>query len=57
MTKSLTLACLGSSVPVGIHPSKIVITKIKLDKDRLALLKRKSPADQNKGKVTEAEVA
>lgn len=44
-------------MPVGIHPSKIVITKIKLDKDRLALLKRKSPADQNKGKVTEAEVA
>jgi ribosomal protein L24 len=33
---------LGATVPIGIHPSKVVITKIKLDKDSLALLHRKS---------------
>jgi len=31
----------GSSVPIGIHPSKVVITTIKLDKDRRAILDRK----------------
>lgn len=31
------------SVPVGISPSKVVITKIKLDKDRKALLARRGP--------------
>lgn len=30
----------GQSVPVGIHPSKCVITKLKLDKDREAILER-----------------
>jgi len=30
----------GASVPVGIHPSKTVITKLKVDKDRERLLKR-----------------
>ena len=25
----------GASVPIGIHPSKVVIVNIKLDKDRL----------------------
>lgn len=29
------------TVPVGIHPSKVVITKLKLDKDREAILERK----------------
>ncbi|KAK9240525.1 60S ribosomal protein [Lipomyces kononenkoae] len=32
----------GSSVPVAVHPSKVVITKLKLDKDRESLLARKS---------------
>merc|ERR1711907_487452 len=32
----------GQTVPVGIHPSKVTITKIKLDKDRKALLDRKN---------------
>merc|ERR1712061_478502 len=32
----------GQTVPIGIHPSKVVITKIKLDKDRQALLDRKN---------------
>merc|ERR1712224_1158647 len=39
----------GQTVPIGIHPSKVVITKIKLDKDRKALLDRKSRATK-KGK-------
>merc|ERR1719357_1884112 len=38
----------GQTVPLGIHPSKVVITKLKLDKDRKALLARK--AKDNKGK-------
>ena len=29
-------------VPVGIHPSNVVITKVKLDKDRKAILERKN---------------
>ncbi|KAK9374816.1 60S ribosomal protein uL24 [Lipomyces chichibuensis] len=32
----------GSSVPVSVHPSKVVITKLKLDKDREDLLARKA---------------
>ena len=31
----------GQTVQIGIHPSKVMITKIKLDKDRKALLARK----------------
>jgi large subunit ribosomal protein L26e len=32
----------GQAVPIGIHPSNVFITKIHLDKDRLALLKLKA---------------
>ena len=32
----------GSTVNVGIHPSKVIVTKLKLDKDRKALLDRKA---------------
>ncbi len=39
----------GQTVNVGIHPSKVMITKIKLDKDRKALLDRKNRATK-KGK-------
>uniref|UniRef100_A0A7S1XEL1 Large ribosomal subunit protein uL24c n=1 Tax=Compsopogon caeruleus TaxID=31354 RepID=A0A7S1XEL1_9RHOD len=49
----------GATVPVGIHPSNVVITKLKLDKDRKALLERKnrSAADKGgKGKYTVSEV-
>ena len=45
----------GQSVAVGIHPSNVVITKIKLDKDRKALLERKNRATM-KGKYTEAQL-
>ncbi|KAG9228236.1 putative 60S ribosomal protein L26-2 [Amylocarpus encephaloides] len=30
----------GQSVPIGVHPSKVVITKMKLDKDRENILER-----------------
>merc|ERR1719211_660757 len=42
----------GQTVPIGIHPSKVMITKLKLDKDRKALLDRKNRAVK-KGKYTE----
>lgn len=45
----------GQSVAVGIHPSNVVITKLKLDKDRKALLDRKNRASI-KGKYNEAQL-
>ena len=30
----------GQSAPIGVHPSKVVITKLKLDKDRERILER-----------------
>jgi len=30
----------GQSVPIGVHPSKVVITKLKIDKDRERILER-----------------
>ncbi|KAL8689379.1 MAG: hypothetical protein Q9218_004941 [Villophora microphyllina] len=30
----------GQSVPLGIHPSKVQITKLKVDKDRESILER-----------------
>ena len=49
----------GATVQVGIHPSKCVITKLKLDKDRKAILERKNKETKSdkKGKFTEQEVA
>merc|ERR1711976_906624 len=40
----------GSSVHVGIHPSKVVIMKLKMDKDRKRLLERRF---QGKGAVAD----
>merc|ERR1711906_80121 len=43
----------GSTVNVGIHPSNVTITKLKLDKDRRAILERKDTtkaAEKGKGK-------
>ena len=45
----------GQTVNIGIHPSKVVITKIKLDKDRKALLERKN-RDTKKGKYTDKDM-
>jgi hypothetical protein len=44
---------------VGVDPSKVIITKLKIDKDRKAILERKSKssAEKGKGKFTEQEVA
>merc|ERR1711998_527219 len=47
----------GSTVNVGIHPSNVVIPKLKLDKDRRKILDRKNTeknAEKGKGKYTEA---
>lgn len=52
--------CAGSTVNVGIDPSKVVITKFKLDKDRKALLDRKGKgraAEKGKGKFANEDVA
>jgi len=46
----------GQTVQIPIHPSKVVITKLKLDKDRKALLDRKNRSVK-KGKYTEKEAA
>jgi len=48
----------GATVHVGIHPSKVVITKLKLDKDRKLILDRKARSKQAdlKGKHTEESV-
>ncbi|KAG9440412.1 hypothetical protein H6P81_020577 [Aristolochia fimbriata] len=49
----------GSTVNVGIDPSNVVITKLRLDKDRKALLERKAKgraaADKDKGEKFAAE--
>lgn len=47
----------GNTVHVGIHPSKVVITKIKMDKDRKALLERKDRSRNGGGKATGAASA
>jgi len=48
----------GATVHVGIHPSKVVIVKLKMDKDRKAILERKarSRQRQDKGKHTEESI-
>ncbi|CAB4419856.1 unnamed protein product [Rhizophagus irregularis] len=41
----------GNTVPVGIHPSNVVVTKLKINKDRKSLLDRKNRVlkkDENK---------
>ena len=41
----------GATVNIGVDPSKVVITKLKLDKDRLALLARKDRTRAQKGEA------
>ena len=48
----------GATVQVGVDSSKCVITKLKLDKDRKALLERRSHtagAEKGKGLLTASE--
>lgn len=40
----------GQSVPLGIHPSKVVITKLKIDKDRESILERISKGREERAK-------
>lgn len=50
----------GATTQVGVHPSKVVITKLKLDKDRKAMLERRNrerAAVGDKGKITQEEVS
>ena len=39
----------GATVPVGIQPSSLIITKLKMDKDRKAALERKKRGAGSKG--------
>ena len=41
----------GQSVPLGIHPSKVLITKLKLDKDRESILERIGKGREEKAKA------
>eukprot|EP00300_Choanocystis_sp_HF-7_P035733 c50018_g1_i1.p1 GENE.c50018_g1_i1~~c50018_g1_i1.p1 ORF type:complete len:171 (+),score=13.31 c50018_g1_i1:30-515(+) len=51
----------GATVQVGIHPSKVKIVKIKMNKDRKGILERKSRSKtvdkSGKGKYQEEDVA
>ncbi|KAH7648574.1 hypothetical protein FG379_000599 [Cryptosporidium bovis] len=38
----------GETVPIGIHPSNVVITKLKLNKDRRDLLSRKNRSNNRR---------
>ncbi len=45
----------GQSVPIGVHPSKVVITKLKLDKDRESILERIKAGREIKEKLKSKE--
>ena len=45
----------GQSVPIGVHPSKVVITKLKIDKDREEILARARKGREEKAKRGEKE--
>ena len=51
----------GQTVKIGVHPSKVVIKKLKLDKDRKAILERKKKTGEtdkhDKISVAKAEEA
>ena len=45
----------GQSVPIPLAPSKVVVTKLKLDKDRESILERIAKGrEANKSKRTQA---
>ena len=45
----------GQSVPLGVHPSNCIITKLKLDKDRESILDRKKVGREVKSKLMKNE--
>jgi large subunit ribosomal protein L26e len=47
----------GNTVNIGIHPSNVVITKPKLDRDRNKILARKKRVQADKGKIQQEEVS
>eukprot|EP01132_Coremiostelium_polycephalum_P002608 gene2608-3233_t len=48
----------GNTAQIGIHPSNVVITKLKLDKSRKELLERRNRSkDSDKGKITKDEIS
>jgi len=48
----------GATVNIGVHPSKVVVTKLKLDKDRRGALDRRDRSKQGqKGKITSQEAS
>lgn len=46
----------GMTLNVGIDPSKVQIVKLKLDKDRKALLEKKKRKGTAKGKFTDQDI-
>jgi len=47
----------GATVPVGFDPSKVEVVKLKIDKDRKAILERKnteSKSEKGKGKYIDS---
>ena len=46
----------GQQVSIGIHPSNLQIIKLKLDKDRKAILARKDRSQSGAGKASDDEV-
>ena len=46
----------GSSAPIGIHPSNVVVISLKLDKDRRAILERKAALKAAKEDVEMTDV-
>ena len=59
VAKQLKFGIAGATVNVGVDPSKVIITKLKIDKDRNKILGRKKGAEgaeKGKGKFTEQEV-
>ena len=45
----------GQSVPIGIHPSNCVVTKMKLDKDRESILERIGKGREAKSRKSKEE--
>ena len=46
----------GQQIPIGLDASKVVITKLKLDKSRKAILQRKDKAGDKKGGSSQMNV-
>lgn len=47
----------GQSVPVGIDASNVVITKLKIDKSRKAILERKNRKSTDKSKAKLSDIS